>query len=236
MELYVDLHVHSALSPCANDDMTPGNILSMAYIKGLDAIAITDHNCGLNLEAASKWAELRGIILVPGMEVQTQEEFHSICLFRNLDDLRVFNDYIQKNMPIMKNSAEIFGKQLLVDDEDNIIGEHENMLLNSVLLSIDQVYGKVEELDGVIIPAHVDRDSYSIINSLGFIPENFNIKTIEVRDMEKFNAGIRPLMRKDYNIIVSSDAHKLEDILERVFKIEVAEKSLNGIINSLKGK
>lgn len=236
MEIFVDFHIHSALSPCGDELMTPSNIVNMAFLKGLDAIAITDHNIGMNIEVAWNLSKERGIILIPGMELQTKEEFHSICLFRDLESFNKFQEFILTRLPNKENNIDVFGNQHIYDSNDNIVGEYPLMLLNSVNVSIDEAFIEVEKLGGVLIPAHVDRDCYSIINSLGFIPETLGIKTIEVADMEKFNNGIRLFIDKEYKVIQSSDAHKLEDIFEREFKIEVCERSLNGIIDSLKGK
>ncbi|WBW95749.1 PHP domain-containing protein [Oceanirhabdus sp. W0125-5] len=235
MEIFVDLHIHSDLSPCGDELMTPSNILNMAYLKGLDAIAITDHNIGMNIEAAWNLSKERGIILIPGMELQTKEEFHSICLFRDMESFNKFQEFVLSRLPKIKNNAEVFGRQHLYNNDDEIVGEYPLMLLNSVNVSIDEAFMEVESLGGVLIPAHVDRDCYSIINSLGFIPETLDIKTIEVANLDKFNKTIKLFINKEYNVIQSSDAHKLEDIFERKFKIEVCERSLNGIIDSLKG-
>jgi len=235
MEIFVDLHIHSDLSPCGDELMTPSNIVNMAFLKGLDAIAITDHNIGMNIEAAWNLSKERGIILIPGMELQTKEEFHSICLFRDLESFNKFQKFVLARLPNKKNNIEVFGSQHIYDSNDNIVGEYPLMLLNSVNVSIEEAFMEVEKLGGVLIPAHVDRDCYSIINSLGFIPESLDINAVEVTDLKKFNNTIRLFMDKEYTVIQSSDAHKLENIFERKFKIKVCEMSLNGIIDSLRG-
>lgn len=224
MKLYVDLHIHSALSPCASEEMTPCNIVNMAYIKGLDAISITDHNGCLNSCAAEKIAQERGIILLPGMEVQTKEEFHSLCYFRDFEALRRFGEIVEEKLPHIDNKAELFGRQQIYNSQDEVVGEYKKLLLNSIQMGFGEMCTLVEDLRGVVVPAHVNRGSFSIINSLGFIPEEENINTIEFYGKKSYNIQEKSFCRKKYRIIQSSDAHRLEDISEKEYCIEVPEK------------
>ncbi|NLO81756.1 MAG: PHP domain-containing protein [Clostridiales bacterium] len=228
MKIAVDLHIHSALSPCADDDMTPNNIVNMAVLKGLDAIAVTDHNSCDNVEAVIKAAGNR-IIIVPGMEVQSREDVHLLCYFNHLEALREFDGHIRKYLDGLDNISEIFGNQYIMDERDQIIGERKEMLLSSVDLSVEQLVQLAVNFGGVAVPAHVDRPSYSIISQLGFIPPDLNIRVLEF----SHNSGSIVSQMQEYQRIISSDAHSLGEILEREMFLDVDNVSLTDIIQWL---
>ena len=175
MKYAVDLHIHSGLSPCADKDMTPNNIINMALVKGLDIIAITDHNSGANLEAVSKCAKKSGLIFIPGMEVETSEEVHLICLLPDLTCAAELQHHIYNALPSIQNREDIFGNQLIFDENDQITGEERRMLITATNLTVNKVFLLVKQLGGAVIPAHVDRLSYSMISNLGMIPEDLGI-------------------------------------------------------------
>jgi 3',5'-nucleoside bisphosphate phosphatase len=226
MEIYVDLHIHTSLSPCADNDMTPNNIVNMAKIKGLDAIAITDHNSCENVCACMKVGKTADIIVIPGMELQTKEEIHLLCLFKDLNSALEFQEYVYNHFPYIENVVDIFGQQLIIDSSDNIIGHKRSLLLSSADISLDDAITNVQRLGGICIPAHVDREAYSIINNLGFIPDYLNIRTIEVSKKYSGEYG-------RFKTIRDSDAHYLFDILERETCLNVPSKSIQEILKSL---
>lgn len=212
---WVDLHIHTALSPCASDDMTPNNIVNMALLKGLEAIAITDHNSSLNVRAVMGAAKGK-IKVIPGVEVQTKEDVHLLCLFKNYDDLNVFNQQIYRHLPSINNREDIFGNQLIMDCDDNVIGKEKKLLLNAVDLSLEEICDCACKNGGISIPAHVDRQGYGILYQLGFIPGDLGFTYIEVSrecDVAALLSSYPDIAR--YHIIRSSDAHQLGDILER---------------------
>ena len=229
MRIAVDLHIHSALSPCADDDMTPNNIVNMAMLKKLDAISITDHNSCDNVEAVIKAAGSK-LMVVPGMEVQTREEVHLLCYFNCLDKLMDFGEVIKNELPKISNVPKIFGNQLIIDDEDRVVDERKEMLISSTDLSIDQIIEEDISRDGVVIPAHVDKPSYSIISQLGFIPKNLEGGMVEISGYSN------ELLTKfpSHKLLYSSDAHELGQILERVNFITVCDLSVSGILNALR--
>ncbi|WP_207639967.1 PHP domain-containing protein [Fervidicella metallireducens] len=230
----MDFHIHSALSPCGDNDMTPNNIINMAKLKGLDAIAITDHNSCENVAACVEVGIKNNIIVIPGMELQTKEDVHSLCLFKSVEDAMEFQNYVYSNLTYKLNKHDVFGQQLICDINDEIVGINERMLLLSSEISFDDAFYSVKELGGVFIPAHVDRDSYSVITSLGFIPDYLGIKCLEYNSEQKLRNLISSGIIKDnYKFIQSSDAHYLQDILESVFSIEVSEYSVKSILNYL---
>ncbi len=224
MKYAVDLHIHSALSPCAHEDMTPNNIVNMAVMKGLDAIALTDHNSGANLEAVSICARNHGLVFIPGMELESCEEVHLVCLLPNLKSAMKLHDIVYDSLPAIRNRKDIFGSQYFMDDKDRIIGEEERLLITASSLTADEVFSLVRGLGGAVIPAHVDRPSYSMLSNLGLIPEVLGIKHLEISkncDESAFRATHPEL--DGYRLIRSSDAHYLGDILERENMIEVPE-------------
>lgn len=234
MGLKADLHIHTALSPCGDNDMTPNNIINMSIIKGLDVIAITDHNSCKNAEACMKAAIGKEIIVVPGIEIQTREDIHALCLFKDLNSAEEFEKHVYLNLPDILNKAEIFGEQLILDSNDMIVGNVERMLLTSTDISFDDAFYIVNKLDGVFIPAHIDREAFSIIWNLGFIPEYLNIKTIEYFSIEKIQEFIKKgIIRGDYNFIKSSDAHYLFQIMEREEAFEIKALGVNSSISDV---
>lgn len=212
--LHYDFHIHSALSPCGDKDMTPNNIVNMAMICGLDVIAVSDHNSIRNVKATMEAGEKAGISVLPAMEVETAEEVHILTLFPDIKAAEYVYDKVYKALPDIKNKPEIFGRQLIMDCFDNIVGEEEKLLVAPASVTLESLFELVSEASGLFIPAHVDRHSYSILTNLGFIPDNLNIKTIEiskaVTDLEAYMDDREDL--KKFSIFRNSDAHYLEDI------------------------
>ncbi|HPT77767.1 MAG TPA: PHP domain-containing protein [Candidatus Atribacteria bacterium] len=224
----VDLHIHSSLSPCCDDDMTPNNIVNMALLNGLDAIAVTDHNSCDNVEAVIKAARGR-LVVVPGMELQTSEEVHILCYFPDLDSLMSFQDRISAFYDGVENKPDLFGNQFIMNERDEVIGFRKQLLLASLNISIDEALQYARSLGGIVVPAHVDRPSYSIISQLGFIPEYMGFTLLEYSQ----KSSVENYISRKYKLITSSDAHSLGSILERKMIIPVEEITLEGIFNYL---
>lgn len=210
-----DLHIHSALSPCADLDMNPQQILQRAFEKGLNLISITDHNSILNLQSfieAAREFKSGKIKVIPGIEVQCLEEVHIICLFETVYVASKFYKYIEDYLPDVKNKISVFGEQLVLDSKGSIIAREERLLLNSLRLDVENVVNKARECGGLSIAAHLDRPAYSLLYLLGFIPKALRLDALEVsyRVNPKIfmcNAGLT-----EYSTISSSDAHYLSDI------------------------
>lgn len=220
--LSYDFHIHSALSPCGDMDMTPNNIVNMARLLELDAIAVSDHNTIGNAEAAVKVGERVGQLVIPGMEVETAEAVHVLTLYPDIERAKPVAEAVYKALPDIKNKPDLFGKQAFMDDEDNIIGYEDKLLLSSTTITLDELLYMVRDVGGVFVPAHVDRHSYSILMNLGFIPEELDIAMIElsknVTSIDEYLKN-RPDLGK-YKILRDSDAHYLEDISEPVNFLE----------------
>lgn len=232
MQLHCDLHIHTALSPCSDNDMTPGNIVGMAKLKGLDVIAITDHQrCG-NILPAMKIAQEYGITVIPGMELETAEEIHLICLFETPGDALEFEKIVKSRMPIIKNREDIFGEEWFFDENDEKLYKEENLLLVSSSISYSEAFTLVENLNGICYPAHIDRDSFSMLSAFGMIPPEYTHSILELssRCDEKEFLKIHPELAA-YHFIHSSDAHTLAAILEpgMIIKTDDSDAKENNI-------
>lgn len=234
MKCYCDLHIHSALSPCADRDMTPNNIVNMAVLCGLDLIAVTDHNSIGNVAAAMKVAESLPVTVVPGMELETAEEIHFVCLFPTLEIAQAFDHWLESYRTPLKNRPDLFGEQFYMNENDEIIGVEERLLVTATTCSIYDAAPKVRALGGVIYPAHVDRSSYSVISNFGTIPEDLAFTTVELsKNMTKEDAlKAYPYLAK-YRIITDSDSHYLDTFYDTQNSIELPEATAEALIQAL---
>ena len=233
MKLYYDFHIHSALSPCGDNDMTPNNLINMSIIKGLDAVALTDHNACENIRAAAAVAGDK-IIFIPGMEVETSEEVHIVTLFPTADAAEEMQRILVDSSSYIPNRPEIFGNQYIMDENDEICGEIDRMLVTASGLDIYTVVAAAKDHGGIAYPAHIDRESYSVLSNLGFIPPDLDISAVEIT--EKSRTALEWEYSNRYNIITSSDAHYLWDISERNHYIEVSDASVRGILNAISNR
>lgn len=235
MKVAYDFHIHTALSPCGDGDMTPNNIVNMARLKGLDVIAITDHNTCGNALACMECAKDTDLVVLPGMEIETREECHVVCVFPDIESASKAEEEISARLPDIKNRPDIFGKQLLMDKEDNVVGEKENLLVTATSFSVKQVADLVASCGGVSFPAHIDKTSYSVISNLGFIDDSYGFKTVEIKDPLKTEALRGPHQLSRFKIVHNSDAHYLWDISEKENFIEVESLTPDDVIKSLMG-
>jgi predicted metal-dependent phosphoesterase TrpH len=206
----------------------------MALLKGLNVIAVTDHNSASNVEAVYKLGRKKGLLVVPGIEVETKEEVHVLCYFYSVEECIKFGEIINKNMPKIKNNKTIFGNQIVMDENDRVIEEIENLLLVSTTFTLDEIFLYMQGR-GAAVPAHVDRGSYSIIANLGFIPNIENLKTIEIsKGVDKKTFLKKHPECEKYRIISSSDAHSLGYISEKD-EFLPCELSLKSVVEWLCG-
>ncbi len=233
--LSYDFHIHTCLSPCADDDMTPTNIVMMAALKGLDVIAITDHNSCRNCKAAIELGEQNNILVLPGMELTTAEEVHVLCLFEKLEDAMMFDSYVYERLIKIKNKESIFGNQLIVDKHENVIEREESLLINATTIGFSEVYDAVTDYHGAMIPAHIDKNSNSVISNLGFLPPESRFSCIEFIKPENRNLLLKrnPYLHK-CRVILDSDAHSLGQISEPVNLLPVSMKSVGSVFEALK--
>lgn len=230
-----DLHIHTCLSPCGDNDNTPANIVGMAALKGLDVIAITDHNAARNCAPAMELGQEYGVLVVPGMELTTMEEIHVLCLFPELEGALDFDKLVYKRLQKVENKPAVFGHQYCVDKEEKLLYEEPYLLINATDIAFDEVDVPVRERGGVMIPAHLDKSSTSLLSSLGYVPQESTFTVFELKNMEKLHALRRehPYLN-NCRVITDSDAHYLENINEAVNYLDVKEKTLQGVIDALK--
>ncbi len=232
--LYYDLHIHSCLSPCGDDDMTPANIAGMAAVKGLDVIALTDHNSCKNCPAILKHGEEYGITVIPGMELTTAEEVHVVCLFPALGDAMAFDGYVYEHLLPIKNREDIFGKQQIMDADDQVTGNVERLLIGATDISFDQVFGLVESYRGIAYPAHIDKPTTSLLSNLGFVPPDSSFTCAEISTFDHLHQ-----IQKEHpyflqcKMLSSSDAHYLEDIREPDYQIYARSRAAKDILEGL---
>lgn len=207
-----DLHIHSALSSCADDEMTPHNIVNMAKLLGLKVIAITDHQAADNVPAVIQVAREQGIICLPGIEVQTKEEAHLLAYFPHVASLLCFAEKIQVEMGSKRAASAHFGRQLVLDRDDRVVGEHPALLHQSTMLTVEQVFYLTTELGGCLVPAHLDRPLFSIQSQLGFLPTTLPIATVEYSQAYFARCGVMCFSGR-LLAITSSDAHSLSQMV-----------------------
>ena len=228
MSLYrCDLHLHSCLSPCGDEDMTPGNIVGMSLLNGLQIVALTDHNSTKNCPAFFKIAKANGIIPVAGMELTTAEDVHAVCLFRDLESAMAFGEFVDARRFKIKNQPERVGEQHVTDENDEVIGEEEYLLLNASYLSLEEAYAEVKSRGGVCYPAHIDRSSNGIIAMLGDFPPDPHFTAFELNDIASLERCLDeyPVLReRGLTYVASSDAHYLTDIAEEGFAVELDDE------------
>lgn len=230
MKVYCDLHIHSCLSPCADDDMTPWNLVGMAKVKGLDVIALTDHNSALNVPEAMRAAEEYGVQLIPGMEVTAREEVHMLAYFNSVSDDLAFGEAVYSHLPDVENRANLFGNQRIIGKGDEETGVMGRLLLNATDLSLKELAQLVNRHGGVLIPAHINRGANGMIGALGLMPALPEYPAVEIYD----RVTCPPDALDGRHILCSSDAHRLEDISERTFALEAPEPTAASVLGLLR--
>lgn len=211
-----DLHIHSCLSPCADDDMTPANIAGFAKLNGIDLIAVADHNAARNLPAVQRACDAYGLRLLPAIEANTAEEIHVLLYFATVEAALEMGRQIYDTLPDFAYDRNIWGAQLVMDENDQILEELPKLLSSASDMDIYEMKRRCEALGGIAVPAHVDKDSTSLLSVLGFAPEDLPFEAYEVRrpehSLQKLLADGR--LPADGQWLTSSDAHNLQDISE----------------------
>ncbi len=215
LKIYVaEFHVHTVLSPCADVAMIPPLIVQEALERGINLIAITDHNSTANVRAVQKAAIGTNLTVLPGMELQTREEVHLICLFDTLAQLETWQTLISSHLPPLKNNIEFFGEQFVVDETGEFIRRESQLLLTSTNLTLSEAVSEAAKLGGLIIPAHVNRTSFSLIANLGFVPTDVPFDALEIsRHFSPAEACRKFPQLRQFPLIQSGDVHYLTDFL-----------------------
>lgn len=227
--MFVDLHIHSCLSPCADDDMTPANICGMAHIKGLDAIAVTDHNTARNLPYVKEAADYYGLILLPGIEVTTREEVHLLGYFPTVEAAVEAGEVFSCHLPDMPNNPKFFGNQFIRNTDDEIVGEETRMLIGATDIELADCARLIRKFGGVAVPAHINRGSNGLLVNLGMMPAEPAFPVVEVARQ----LPISEKVLKGRTVLYSSDAHQLGAIMEAEFDFPAERFSLGGLLDAL---
>ena len=232
---YYDLHTHSCLSPCADNDNTPNNLAGMAALCGIHILALTDHNTCKNCPAFFVAARRNGVIPVAGMELTTSEDIHVVCLFEKLSDAMRFDREIESHRFLIENRPDIFGDQLILDGDDNIIGIEDNLLSNATDISCEEVRELAMSFGGIAYPAHIDRSANGIIEVLGAFPETPGFQSFEIRDGSLIEEYRLKYSIKAETCVISSDAHYLTDLkdAENYFDLDCDSDSEDDVRRAL---
>ena len=237
MKIRADLHIHTVLSPCAEVEMIPPLIVERALEVKLDLIAITDHNASANVGAVMDAAKNAGLKILPGMELQTREHVHLLCLFDTVEQVTTWQSQVDAAMPEMKNRADLFGEQFVVDAAGDFVRREERLLLTSADMTLEEVVKRVSDLGGIAIPAHIDRPENGLMALLGFVPPSLNVAALEIspnisEEVARFkfpSCANRPLIR-------GSDAHWLDAIGSGVTELEIESRDVANVARALREK
>ena len=215
--------------------MLPELIIQRAQELGIDVIGITDHNSAENVQAVVNASKDTAVHVLPGIEVQTREEVHIVTLFDTVEQTMTWQEIIYTHLPPLNNNPQLFGQQIVLDESGDPVGYLDRLLITATSLSVEDVLAAVNDLGGISIPAHVDRQSFSLIANLGFIPEDIDVLAVEI------SAHVSPCeawrhfgQLHSYTLVASSDAHRLSDFAPRT-SITVQDPTIGELQQALGG-
>jgi predicted metal-dependent phosphoesterase TrpH len=214
--------------------MSPKKILAAAKEKGIDIIGICDHNSSENSLAVMKASKKMDIHVIPGMEVTSQEEVHVLALFDDIRNALELQDCVYRNLP-GENDEEAFGMQVIVNEKEEVLGFNKKLLIGATTMPLDEILRLIHSLDGVTIASHIDRESFSIIGQLGFIPENLELDALEISPNITFEEALKKF-NANYPITCSSDAHYPEDIGKGFSSFLIKEGTVSELKKALKNE
>lgn len=233
MIIKADIHVHTCLSPCADTRQSPKRVIEKASKEGLNLIFITDHNSTENSESAMIVGErYKDLMVYPGMEITSREEVHTLALFENINDARSLQNYIYRYLPDTDNIME-FENQILANANDEFEGYLKKSLFNAVNLKIERIIELIHQNNGIAIAAHIDRESFSIISQLGFIPDELKFDALEVSpnlSLEKAKAKY-PEYSGRFRFVKGSDSHFLEQIGSTYTEYEGKDNTFKSLVD-----
>lgn len=233
IQLYYDLHIHSALSPCADESMTPNNIVLMAKIKGLNLISITDHNSVKNMETVAAICEREGMLFIPGIEVETIEGVHLLCYTETLEQMKEIGEIIEKHLGPIENHPEFFGTQWVMNEDDEVVEVFKPLLIQSTNLTCYEVVELVHRYGGIVIAAHINKQMHNILTNLGFIPTDLSLNGVEFNALVLKQSNSEVKWEGDL-VLINSDAHQLGDISEQENVLVLPNKSRLDFISYFK--
>jgi len=229
-----DLHVHTVLSPCGDIEMTPAFIIRRAKECGLHIVGITDHNSTLQCAEIRRIGEREGVFVLCGAEVTTNEEVHCLAFMEDFEKLSLFQEYLSRHLPPIRNKPDLFGYQLVVNEQEEVVDEAPYLLISALSQSMNQVEREVHRLGGLFIPAHIDKQKDSLLSQLGFVPPDLQADALEISyrtSPDKF-----PQKQKKHNYISSSDAHYPEEFSRRQTIFHMEALTFDEVRKALHGK
>ncbi len=209
-EFKADLHIHTCLSPCAELTMLPTAIIKQAEMQDLDIIGICDHNAAENVTAVKKAGEKKELQVLGGMEITSSEEVHILSFFDDDAAICEMQDIVYRNLA-GENNEDVFGMQLVVDEYDTPTELNDRLLIGATSLTVDEIVMSIHNLGGLAIASHIDREAFSIIGQLGFIPEKLSLDALELSPNCK-SSEVDVYRVYDFPIVAFSDAHFPNDI------------------------
>lgn len=234
--VHADLHIHTCLSPCATLDMTPRKIVKEARKKKLDLIAITDHNSAENVGAVMAAARHTGLAVIPGIEVTTSEEVHIVGLFEHIAEALAMQTLVYDRLQTGENDDDLFGMQVVANEFDEVEGMNRRLLIGATRLDVGQVVDAIHNLNGLAVAAHIDREAFSVVGQLGFVPEDLDLDAVEISRRMTLKQGRVVFSHLErFPFITSSDAHDLEDIGTSPTAFQIAGSELAELRRALRG-
>lgn len=208
-----DLHIHTVLSPCTDlAEMTPKAIIEKALSTGLDIIAVCDHNSCENVWAVQRAAKDTPLTVLAGIEVTSKEEVHTLGIFDTSEETLQLQDVVYSHLS-GENDPAVFGYQLLMDEEDEVVGINERMLIGATTLPLEEIVNLIHGFGGLAISSHCDREGFGLIATLGFVPEGLPLDALEISPKMNIKKACEALPQVcGFALITSSDAHFLSDI------------------------
>ena len=234
MKYYYDLHLHSCLSPCGSEDMTPANLAAMCALAGLDIVALTDHNTCGNCAAFCRAAEERDLLTLAGMELCTREEIHVVCRFPTPHHGEEFEAYVSRRLPPLSNHPAVFGHQIYMDAGNLVLGEDPRFLAGHTDIGLEEVSRLAAAFGGAAFPAHIDRPSFSLLGVLGLWMPELGFPLAEVSRQCPPEFRLRPDLA-GLRLITNSDAHYLDQVWEAEHTMELPERTAAAVLYWLQG-
>ncbi|MEK6755553.1 MAG: PHP domain-containing protein [Bacteroidota bacterium] len=234
--LRADLHIHTCLSPCGDLKMSPQKIIAKVLEHKLHIIAITDHNSAENVHAVMKCAEGKKVVVLPGMEVCTREEVHILAIFETEELALELQSFVYDHLQ-GENNPDVFGLQVIANEFDEVEGYQNRLLIGATDVSTEHIVGAIHQLHGLAIASHIDRESYSVIGQLGFIPETLGFDALEISiNTNDEEARKRFQEYSRYTFIRNSDAHYLDDIGKAMSGYLLEEPSFQEIMKAIRNE
>ena len=232
-----DLHIHTVLSPCGDLEMSPTAIVERALSRGLDMIAISDHNTTRQVKVAQKIGKAKGLFVLGGVEVTSQEETHCLCYFPDDAALDAFQEFLDAHLPPIPNDEDRFGYQLIVDENEEIVGEEPYHLLNAIDVDIDGIYEEVHRIGGLFVPAHINKGTTSLMSQLGFVPPDLRADGLEINARTTRDEMVKKFAYlKRFNFITDSDAHFIDNVGDVYNHVYMEHRSFEEFAMALHGE